>query len=148
MNWLAKNISGARKIKGLTQEELATQAKINLRTVQRIENGESEPRGKTLSLICDVLEMNPKELELAHKSSYLDKVGLVVLNGFFLISVNLILMGIIGFLTVDSNSNLNSVVGGYLTSLFIPFFIVAVTKRMNGIERLLKFGSGYIPRVD
>ncbi len=29
MNWIAKKISETRKIKGLTQEELAEQAKIN-----------------------------------------------------------------------------------------------------------------------
>lgn len=44
MNWIAKKISETRKIKGLTQEELAEKAKINLRTIQRIENSESEPR--------------------------------------------------------------------------------------------------------
>lgn len=43
MNLLAKKISEHRKIKGLTQEELAEQAKVNLRTIQRIENSESEP---------------------------------------------------------------------------------------------------------
>ena len=53
----------------------------------------------------------------------------------------MILMGIIGFLTFDSNSN--SKFGGVLLSIFLPFFIVVFTKKMSGIERMLKFGFGY-----
>ena len=35
---------------------------MNLRTIQRIENNENEPRGKTLNLICEVLETNVEDL--------------------------------------------------------------------------------------
>jgi uncharacterized Tic20 family protein len=41
---------------------LAESAKVNLRTIQRIENNESEPRGKTLNLICDVLDINAEDI--------------------------------------------------------------------------------------
>lgn len=46
---------------------MAESAKVNLRTIQRIENNESEPRGKTLNLVCEVLKfpefkINVKEL--------------------------------------------------------------------------------------
>ena len=51
-----------RKIKGLSQEELADSANVNLRTIQRIENNESEPRGKTLNQICLVLNLNIEDL--------------------------------------------------------------------------------------
>ena len=50
MSIIGKKISETRKSKGLTQEELAELSKVNLRTIQRIENNESEPRGKTLFL--------------------------------------------------------------------------------------------------
>ena len=46
MNEIGKKIRDVRKKKGLSQEELAESAKVNLRTIQRIENNESEPRGK------------------------------------------------------------------------------------------------------
>ena len=55
METIARKIGEIRKQKGLTQEELAEQAQVNLRTIQRIENSESEPRDKTLRLICDAL---------------------------------------------------------------------------------------------
>lgn len=58
MNEIGKKIRELRKKKGLSQEELAESAKVNLRTIQRIENDESEPRGKTLNLICGVLDIN------------------------------------------------------------------------------------------
>src|SRR5690554_4138855 len=144
MNWIAKKISETRKIKGLTQEQLAEQAKINLRTIQRIENSESEPRGKTLNLICEVLEIDSKELIFTENSIIESNIGTKIINGFFLIVLNMVLMGIIGFLTLDSNANTNSVFGGYLLSIFLPFFIVVMTKKMSRMERMLKFGFGYI----
>ena len=144
MNWIAKKISETRKIKGLTQEELADQAKINLRTIQRIENSESEPRGKTLNLICEALEIDSNELILNEKPFSEKSIGTKIVNGLFLLALNLVLMGIIGFLTLDSNANMNSVFGGYLLSVFLPFFIVVMSKKMSRIERMLKFGFGYI----
>lgn len=143
MNWIAKKISETRKLKGLSQEELAEQAKINLRTIQRIENSESEPRGKTLNLICNVLDINTSELILDENSLREKKAGTKIANGFFLVILNLVLTGIVGFLTLDANANMNSAFGGILLSFFLPFFIVIFTKKMTGIERMLKFGLGY-----
>lgn len=62
MNLLAQTIKETRKRKGLTQTELAEMASVNLRTTQRIENAENEPRGKTLQLICDVLQIELSDL--------------------------------------------------------------------------------------
>nr|WP_321222442.1 helix-turn-helix domain-containing protein [uncultured Psychroserpens sp.] len=62
MNEIGKKIKEIRKKKGLSQEELADSAKVNLRTIQRIENNESEPRGRTLNLICDVLDSNVEDI--------------------------------------------------------------------------------------
>jgi len=62
MTEIGKKIREVRKKKGLSQEELAESAKVNLRTIQRIENNESEPRGKTLNLICEVLNINAEDI--------------------------------------------------------------------------------------
>lgn len=62
MNEIGKKIKELRRKKGLSQEELAESAKVNLRTIQRIENNESEPRGKTLNLICEVLDINVEDI--------------------------------------------------------------------------------------
>ncbi len=62
MNEIGQKIKEIRKKKGLSQEELAESAKVNLRTIQRIENNENEPRGKTLNLICEVLDINIEDI--------------------------------------------------------------------------------------
>jgi transcriptional regulator with XRE-family HTH domain len=45
----------ARKELGLTQAELADKCKLNIRTIQRIENGAVVPRFYTINIINDVL---------------------------------------------------------------------------------------------
>lgn len=52
---LGKRIYQLRKGKGLTQEELVEQCNINVRTIQRIEAGEVNPRSYTVKLILEVL---------------------------------------------------------------------------------------------
>jgi len=59
---LAAKIVALRKSKGLSQEELAEHASINLRTLQRIENGETEPRGQTIRLLAQALGTPLEEL--------------------------------------------------------------------------------------
>lgn len=144
MSFIAKKISETRKVKGLTQEDLAEQSRVNLRTIQRIENCESVPREKTLNLICDVLEIDLKELISSDNALKKSTIGAKIVNGLFLLALNLVLMGIIGFLTLDVKANANSRFGGFLLSFFIPFFIVVLTKNRGGLERLFKFGFGYM----
>lgn len=62
MTHIGKKIAGIRKTKGLTQEEVAEMAKINLRTLQRIEKGDTEPRGNSLKGICAALAINMDEI--------------------------------------------------------------------------------------
>jgi transcriptional regulator with XRE-family HTH domain len=62
MNEIGKKLKELRKKKGLSQEELAESASVNLRTIQRIENNESEPRGNTLNQICKVLNINAEDI--------------------------------------------------------------------------------------
>ncbi len=53
---LGLKISELRLNKGLTQEELVKRCNLSVRTLQRIESGEVEPRGYTLKLISEALE--------------------------------------------------------------------------------------------
>jgi transcriptional regulator with XRE-family HTH domain len=66
---LNEKIIQGRKVKGLTQEELATLTKVNVRTIQRIESGKSNPRAFTLKAIENVLGTQStlqKEEDTAH----------------------------------------------------------------------------------
>lgn len=62
METIGKKIAEIRKQKGLTQEEVAELAKINLRTLQRIEKAETEPRGNSLKGICEALNINIEDV--------------------------------------------------------------------------------------
>lgn len=57
MENISEQIRMLRKKKGLSQEALAELAGINLRTLQRIETGASIPRGETLRLLAEALDV-------------------------------------------------------------------------------------------
>lgn len=59
---LPQRIILARQQKGLTQEELATLTRLSVRTIQRIESGESIPRSFTLKAIANALEQPYEQL--------------------------------------------------------------------------------------
>lgn len=59
---LAKNIRDLRTRKGISQELLSEKSGVSLRTVQRIENGETEPRGDTLVRLSKALDVAPEDL--------------------------------------------------------------------------------------
>lgn len=59
---LGQRIAAIRKQKGITQEELAAKASINVRTIQRIEKGEVDPRSYTVNLIAEALDISLDEL--------------------------------------------------------------------------------------
>jgi transcriptional regulator with XRE-family HTH domain len=51
-------IKELRESKGLSQEELSEKAGVSLRTIQRMENDESVPRGSTLRNIASSLDVS------------------------------------------------------------------------------------------
>ncbi len=67
-----------RKKKAWSQEQLSTESGLSLRTIQRIENGESEPTGHSLLQLTQALGVSPDEImEWAPAE---DKGYLIVLN--------------------------------------------------------------------
>lgn len=54
---LAGLLIDSRQRRGLSQEELANLAKLSLRTVQRLEKGQSIPRGYTLQTLSKALDI-------------------------------------------------------------------------------------------
>lgn len=109
---LAQKIKELRIRKGLSQEKLAETAQINLRTVQRIESGETEPRGDTLKRIANALNVTPDELIDWTETE--DKGFLVFFNISALSFVAFPLLGIIVPLAIwilkkDKISNTNEI---------------------------------------
>lgn len=72
----------ARKAKGLTQEDVARMCGISVRTIQRIELGEVNPRAYTIKLLSDALGMeffdSDKALDDSKTKSMKDSVRSVV----------------------------------------------------------------------
>jgi transcriptional regulator with XRE-family HTH domain len=59
---LSQNLKKLRQQKGLSQESLAENSGLSLRTIQRIENNESEPRGDSLQRLAEALGATPDDL--------------------------------------------------------------------------------------
>jgi len=56
---LAQRIKELRNRKGYSQEELSEKTGLSLRTVQRIENGETKPRGDSLRRLATAFDVSP-----------------------------------------------------------------------------------------
>ena len=54
---IAEKIKQIRTQKGFSQEELADKTNLSLRTIQRVENGKSDPRGNTIIRIAEALNV-------------------------------------------------------------------------------------------
>jgi transcriptional regulator with XRE-family HTH domain len=59
---LGKNLKELRAVRGMSQEYLADESRVGLRTIQRIENNESEPTGETIKRIAIALDVELTEL--------------------------------------------------------------------------------------
>jgi uncharacterized membrane-anchored protein YitT (DUF2179 family) len=71
-------------------------------------------------------------------------LGTTIVKVISFIVVNITLMAIFNYLTIDSFANMNSRIGSIILSFFLPFFIVYVTRKMPALERLVKFGTGFV----
>ena len=88
-----EKIRDLRIKKGMTQEELAEKTELSVRTIQRIESGEVDPRSFSLQMIAKALEVdfsifNDSEFsdsDETHKED--EKISLVILHlsGLFLL---------------------------------------------------------------
>lgn len=75
---LPEKIKKARTDRGYSQEKLAEKAGVSLRTVQRVENGKTDPQGDTLVRLAEALDVSPDDLvEWKQKE---DTTYLTVLN--------------------------------------------------------------------
>lgn len=95
-----KLIKELRVKKGMTQEELAEKTEISARTIQRIENGEVDPRAYTLQMIAKALGVDfsiftesksdeSQEIEKVNNNNWL---GLLHLSGLIPIFIPTILL--------------------------------------------------------
>ena len=92
-------IKTARKAQGLTQQELADEAGVSLRTVQRIERETEEISGFSLRQICNVLDIPLEKIIMQN----VDKVSIdnnqtVSIRNLYLSSLTFIIFPLLGFI--------------------------------------------------
>ena len=75
-NEIAKRVIEERVRRGMSQEDLAGESLLSLRTIQRIESGQTSPRGDTLKRLATVLKVPVEDLI---ESDLQEDVNLVVL---------------------------------------------------------------------
>jgi transcriptional regulator with XRE-family HTH domain len=145
---LAKKIKELRTRKGFSQEQLADAAQINLRTVQRIESGETEPRGDTLQRLAAALNVTADDLiDWAEQE---DTGFLIVVNLSALSFIAFPLLGVIvplalWFLKKDKIKSLSQM-GKSLLNFQITWcifcFIIIVAAFVSTIFHLPWFSRG------
>ena len=91
---IGRKIKDLRVLKGLTQEDLADRTKLSVRTIQRIEKGEVDPRTYTLNLLAEALEVDletftseilSQESNEKDKMDVYSKLALLHLSGLFIL---------------------------------------------------------------
>tara|TARA_R110000744_G_C19181183_1_gene542753 strand:+ start:161 stop:763 length:603 start_codon:yes stop_codon:yes gene_type:complete len=90
---LAIKIKDLRNRKGFSQEQLSEESKLSLRTIQRIEKGESIPRGDTLIKLTQALGVTPDDL--LEWTDIEDKGYLTLLN---LSAVSILIQPLLGII--------------------------------------------------
>ncbi|MBV1923561.1 MAG: helix-turn-helix domain-containing protein [Flavobacteriaceae bacterium] len=109
---LAKRVKELRKRKGLSQEELTENSGLSLRTIQRIENGETDPTGDSLRRIASALNVNPDELidwTIKEDSSFLIFLNLSALTFLFFPILGIIIPFILWISKKDKIKDINTV---------------------------------------
>ncbi len=90
----ALRIKELRSRKGFSQEKLADETGLNIRTIQRIENGETEPHGHSVKKIAEVLDIAPEEIidwELKEDNSFLKALNISAISFLFFPILGIIL---------------------------------------------------------
>jgi transcriptional regulator with XRE-family HTH domain len=142
---LGKKISVARKNQGISQEQLAENSKISLRTIQRIESGTSVPRPFTIKVIADSLGIPLDQLTMPDsttdttpQSFELEKLRLInwfALTGFIIPLTNVIIPWLIW--RKNRHTSLVNIIGGRIVSFQILWTIAAFLTAIS-IHAILK----------
>lgn len=116
MGNIGEQVKNLRISKGYAQEELANLSGLSIRTIQRIEKGETIPRGHTLHQLGEVLEVKVSELvrqeqrmTVASKSS-VRTIYLLVLIGI-VVPLGNIIGPLIGWSMYKKESEVADIVG-------------------------------------
>ncbi|WP_136465229.1 helix-turn-helix domain-containing protein [Flagellimonas onchidii] len=109
---LAQRVKDLRRRKGVSQEVLAEESGLSLRTIQRIENNETVPRGDTLKRLAIALNTTPDKVidwQVQEDKGYLTLMNFSALGFLFFPLLGIILPLIFWLLKKDKLKNVNDV---------------------------------------
>lgn len=132
-NHLAQRVKRLRIQKGMSQEFLAEESGLSLRTIQRIENGESNPTGESLKRIASALNVTPDDImdwSIKEDTKYLTFLNLSALTFLFFPLLGILIPFILWTSKKDKIKNINrlgrALINFEITWTMLLFFIPAV----------------------
>ncbi len=140
---LAKRIKELRNRKGMSQEILAEESGLSLRTIQRIENGETEPTGDTLKRLSNALNVNPDELidwTIKEDRGFLKILNLCALTFLFFPLLGILVPFIMWISKKDKLKDINKIgkdvinfeITWNILLFFIPFLLNSIILATTG----------------
>ena len=138
-NQLALRLKELRNQKGMSQEVLAEESGLSLRTIQRVENGETNPAGESLKRLSNALNVNPDELidwAIKEDKKYLTFLNLSALTFLFFPMLGILVPFILWTSKKGKIKNINKLgknlinfqITWTLILFFIPFLMFLFTK--------------------
>lgn len=107
---LSQRVKELRNRAGMTQEILAENSGLSLRTIQRIENNEIVPRGDSLKRLAITLNTTPDEIidwKMQEDKGYLTVMSLFALGFLFFPILGIIIPLVFWILKKDKLKNVN-----------------------------------------
>ena len=136
---LSVRVKKLRNKKGMSQEILAEESGLSLRTIQRIESGESNPTGDSLKRLSHALDVNPDELiewTIKEDKKYLIFLNLSALTFLFFPMLGILVPFILWTSKKDKIKNINKLgknlinfeITWTILLFLIPFLLFFISK--------------------
>jgi len=136
---LSARVKELRYQKGISQNTLAEESALSLRTIQRIENGETNPTGDSLQRLSSALNVNLDELvdwSIKENNRYLILLNLSALTFIFFPLLGILVPFIFWASKKDKIKNINKLgndlikfeIVWTMILVFIPFLLFLGTK--------------------
>lgn len=159
---LAKKIKELRNQKGFSQEELSEKSGLSLRTIQRIENAETEPRGDSLKRLALAFNVTPDEIidwTVQKDKGFLTSFNLSALSFIFFPILGIIVPLIIWISKKDKIQYLNKIASELLNFqitwtilLFIGYFGIIINaifgvREMEKVNMTISGLQAFLPII-
>lgn len=136
---LSARVKELRNKKGMSQEVLAEESGLSLRTIQRIENSDSNPTGDSLKRLSNALDVNPDELidwTIKEDNKYLIFLNLSALTFLFFPMLGILVPFILWTSKKDKIKNINKLgkdlinfeITWTILLFLIPFLFFLISK--------------------